>query len=166
MFPIRTVFPNRTGVARPFDELREEFDRLWTSMTSAPALSPWPAAPTVATPPAVNVAESADAITIEAEVPGLDAGDVDISATAEEVVLKGTRPALAAEAGGNGDGEPARRVTWHRRERSVGSFERRVALPVAIDSERVVARLVDGVLTVTCPKSALAQPRKVEVRTT
>jgi HSP20 family molecular chaperone IbpA len=113
MFPIRTVFPNRTGVARPFDELREEFDRLWTSMTSAPALSPWPAAPTVATPPAVNVAESADAITIEAEVPGLDAGDVDISATAEEVVLKGTRPARADHeaTGGNGDGEPTRRVT-------------------------------------------------------
>lgn len=161
------MLPIRTGFARPFDELRDEFDRLWTTITSPPAVAPWPSAPAVAAAPAVNVAESEDAITIEAEVPGLDAGDVEISATAEEVVLKGTRPARPGDAvtGGNGDGEPARRVTWHRRERSDGSFERRIALPVPIDAERVAARLVDGVLTVTCPKSAQAQPRRVEVTT-
>ena len=33
------MIPIRTGVARPFDELREEFDRLWTSIT-APPVSP------------------------------------------------------------------------------------------------------------------------------
>ena len=39
-------------------------------------------------------------------------------------------------------------------------------MPVAIDASRVEARLVNGVLTVTCPKSMQAQPRKVEIRTT
>jgi HSP20 family protein len=159
------MLPNRTGLARPFDELREEFDRLWSTLRSVPPRTTWPTDPGVVASPAVNVAESEDAITIEAEVPGLDAGDVEIAATAEEVVLKGTRVVRDGEAGGNGDGEPAQRVTWHRRERSDRAFERRIVLPVPIDTERVTARLTDGVLTVTCPKSAQAQPRKVEVRT-
>ncbi|MFM7041749.1 MAG: Hsp20/alpha crystallin family protein [Planctomycetaceae bacterium] len=57
-------------------------------------------------------------------------------------------------------------AAWHRRERLAGGFERRIALPVTIDASRVEARLVNGVLTVTCPKSMQAQPRKVEIRTT
>jgi HSP20 family molecular chaperone IbpA len=36
---------------------------------------------------------------------------------------------------------------------------------VAVDAARVDARLVDGVLTITCPKAAECRPRKVEVRT-
>ena len=56
-------------------------------------------------------------------------------------------------------------MTWHRRERGTGGFERRLVLPVAVDAGRVEAKLVDGVLTVTCPKAPERQPHKVTVRT-
>lgn len=154
----------RSGFAHPFEELREEFDRLWSSLTTTPTLrAGWGAASGGL--PLVNVAESDDAVTIEAEVPGLDGGDIDIAATAEELVLKGSRRGSAPDGadGGSSAGNP---VTWHRRERLAGGFERRITMPVAIDSERVEARLVNGVLTVMCPKSREAQPRKVEIRTT
>jgi HSP20 family protein len=157
----------RAGFALPLEELRDELDRLWTSLTAAPPLHGWGVRPDGAFP-AVNVRESAEAVTIEAELPGLDAGDVDISVTGEELVLKGSRPSLEASqpGGGSGDGEQAAdaQVTWHRRERGSGAFERRIPLPVAVDAARVEARLVNGVLTVTCPKAAEAQPRRVEVR--
>lgn len=157
----------RPGSVHPFEELREEFDRLWSSFTSAQPVRAWATGSTTAAFPAVNVAESDEALVIEAELPGLDVGDVDISATADELVVKGVRkeasPAVAA-GDGNGAGGSGSPVTWHRRERMGGAFERRLALPVAIDAARVEARLTDGVLTVTCPKSAQAQPRKVQVQ--
>ena len=155
-----------------FEELRDELDRVWNTITTAPPLQNW-APRQAAAFPAVNVRETDDAITVEAELPGLDAGDVDISVADDELVLKGSRegsregsrpecPAPEAEAG---DGERKPTVTWHRRERGTGPFERRITLPMAVDASRVEARLVDGVLTVTCPKAPQCQPRKVEVRT-
>ena len=84
-------------------------------------------------------------------------------------MLKGARPELehpadtSAPAGkGNGERKPA--VTWHRRERGAGGFERRLTLPTAVDAGRVEAKLVDGVLTITCPKAPERQPHKVAVR--
>lgn len=153
----------RPGFAVPFEELRDEFDRLWTSLTAAPPLHGWGVRPAEGVFPAVNVRETPDAVTVEAELPGLDAGDVEITVAGDELLLKGSRPAAGPAAGG--DGEQGARVTWHRRERGSGAFERRIPLPVAVDASRVEARLVDGVLTVSCPKAAECQPRKVEVRT-
>ena len=141
------------GFAYPLDELRDELDWLWTSLTAAPPLHGWGVRPGSDVFPAVNVSESDDCITIEAELPGLDAGDVDIAVSGEELVLKGARP------------EPDKAGTWHRRERGAGSFERRLTLPVAVDASRVEAKLVDGVLTITCPKAPERQPHKITVRT-
>lgn len=164
---------SRTGFAYPIDEFRDELDRLWNSLTASPPLQGWDARqgsalfPAVSAPfPAVNISETDDCITVEAELPGLAAADVDIAATGEELVLKGTRPEphLPAEADdGPGNGERRKAVTWHRRERGTGSFERRLTLPVAVDSARVEAKLVDGVLTITCPKAPESQPHKVAV---
>ena len=156
----------RTGFAHPLDELRDELDRLWTTLTAAPPLHGWGVRPRKGEFPAVNVAETAESITIEAEVPGLDAGDVDVAVTGDEIVLKGSRPVADTSAGVAEPEAGAGRtgVTWHRRERGSGGFERRLTLPVAVDASRVEAKLVDGVLTITCPKAAEKQPRKVSVR--
>ena len=177
------------GFAYPLDELRDELDRLWTSLTAAPPLHGWGVRPGSDVFPAVNVSESDDCVTIEAELPGLDANDVDIAVSGEELVLKGARPEphqttepatskpMTAETGApdgqgtsgqgtsrQGNGERQKAVTWHRRERGTGSFERRISLPVAVDASRVEAKLVGGVLTITCPKAAERQPHKVKVR--
>jgi HSP20 family protein len=153
----------RAGFALPLEELRDEMDRLWSSLTAAPPLHGWGHRSDGAAFPAVNVRESAEAVTVEAEVPGLDTADVDITVTGEELVLIGKRPGpeQTAAGGGPGGGE---KVVWHRRERGVGGFERRIPMPALVDAAGVTARLVDGVLTVTCPKAVEAQPRRVEVR--
>lgn len=151
-----------------FEELRDELDRVWNTITAGPPRQTWAPRQTAAFP-AVNVLETDDAITVEAELPGLDAGDVDISVADDELILKGSRersgPECPAPEAETGDGERKPTVTWHRRERGTGGFERRITLPMAVDAGRVEARLIDGVLTVTCPKAPQCQPRKVEVRT-
>lgn len=153
----------RPGFALPFDELREELDRFLTTLTAAPPLQDWGGRPGEGVFPAVNVSESADAFTIEAELPGLDSADVEITVHDDEVVLKGSRPSAPAEEPRAEAIEPKDRVTWHRRERGHGAFERRLTLPTTVDASRVEARLVQGVLTVTCPKTAARRPRKVPV---
>jgi HSP20 family protein len=169
VFPEEHAMPvHRAGFQLPFqfpaplEELREEFDRLWNSLSAAPPLHGWGARATEGLFPAVNVRETDAAFVIEAELPGLDAADVDISASGTEVVLKGSRPEATAEVrAGNGEQQPA---TWHRRERGTGGFERRLTLPTAIDAGGVEAALVNGVLTVTCPKAPECRPRKIDVR--
>lgn len=164
----------RAGFALPLEELRDEMDRLWTSLTAAPPLHGWGTEQRTGVFPAVNMRDRDDAIVVEAELPGLDVGDIDINVTADEIILKGRRPEAAQgrrpePTGRAGNGEAAEgdatKVTWLRRERGTGAFERRLSLPVAVDASLVEAQLVDGVLTVTCPKAPESQPHKVTVRT-
>lgn len=152
---MRTTFPR--GFARPFDELREELDRLWAPLTAAPPLHGW-GVTTRGVFPAVNVAENADAVVVEAELPGLSAEQIDVSVAGDELVISGSRHDADVDAG------EASGQTWHRRERGTGRFERRVSLPAAVDPEQVEARLANGVLTVTCSKAAEAKPRRIAVR--
>ena len=165
----------RAGFGLPLDELRDEIDRLWTSLVTAPPLHGWGARQAQGTFPAVNVRETDDALVVEAELPGLDASAVDVSVSGDELVLTGSRPGGQPADGGECNGgscdtgapprdAEGRKVVWHLRERGTGSFERRIPLPVPVDAGRVEARLVDGVLSVTCPKLAECQPRKVQVR--
>jgi HSP20 family protein len=149
----------RRGLSRPLDELREELDRLWAPLTAAAPLHGWGTMARGAAFPAVNLSESDDTILVEAELPGLASDALEVSVTGEELVISGSRP----ETGG-GDGEGEARPVWHRRERGTGSFERRLTLPAAVDADRVEARLVDGVLRITCPKAAEAKPRKISVQ--
>ena len=100
----------RAGFALPFEELRDEFDRLWTSLTTAPPLHGWGVRPEGVFP-AVNVRETADAITVEAELPGLEAGDVEISVIGAELALRGARPQAEGKPAGNGD-PAAEQVVW------------------------------------------------------
>ena len=159
----RAGFPLNLGPQ--FEELRDEIDRVWSTLTAPPPLHGWGVRAAGESFPAVNVHETDDAVVVEAELPGLDAGDVDIAVADDELVLKGARPEQPAPEAASGDGERKPTVTWHRRERGTGNFERRIPLPMAVDAGRVEARLVNGVLTVTCPKAPQCQPRKVEVRT-
>jgi len=56
-------------------------------------------------------------------------------------------------------------VSYHRKERAEGSFNRTVTLPAEVDAERVEARYADGILTLTLPKAEEAKPRQITVRT-
>ncbi len=103
--------------------------------------------------PAVNLWETDEVIHAEAEVPGLRLDDVEILVKGNELTLKGERKAEQQEG-----------VTYHRRERSYGSFSGVIQLPVEIDTDAVEANLENGVLTITMPKAASVRPRKIEVK--
>lgn len=102
--------------------------------------------------PPVDLQELADRYVVIAEVPGLRRADIEIRLQDGRLTISGVR----------GD----RRVPceqFHRVERGHGAFSRTFQLPVPVDSERVIADLRDGVLTIACPKTPEAMTRRIEI---
>lgn len=102
--------------------------------------------------PALNLSEDKDNYYVRAEIPGLEAGDLDIQANGKSLSISGeVRP--------NAD----ENVKYHRRERQTGKFSRILNLPDAIDLDKINAGLNNGILTVTLPKSEALKPRQITV---
>lgn len=142
----------RTGVAHPFQQARDEVDRLFNEFVGR-----WPArngGRFNLTPlfPAVNVWQNEDELFAEAEIPGVKSDDLDVSVVGNELTIKGTRQSVEQQ-----------QAAYHRRERGAGSFARVIRLPVEVDGEKVQASLRDGVLTITLPKAEAAKPRRISV---
>jgi HSP20 family protein len=134
----------------PVYQLRDDLDRMLTGV-----FGPWAEGVLLGTgrgQPAVNMWEASEAVLVELEVPGLKADQVEISVVGNQLSLRVDRPELKQEG-----------VTYHRRERPIGSFTRVLRLPVEVDADRVEAELRDGVLTITLPKAESAKPRKIAV---
>lgn len=159
------MFLRRMNPTLPFGDLRREIDRLFDDF-GAPFAG---ALPTRAESfPAVNVWDNADAIFVEAEVPGLKMSDLELTVIGNELSIRGERkPCCNDGATGRSDARQscsAEPITVHRRERGAGPFTRFVTLPVPVETSRVEAVLRDGVLTVTLPKAAEAKPRRIAVQ--
>jgi HSP20 family protein len=137
----------------PFHQLRSEVDRLLTGFLGPTADGFLPGV--FRGQPAVNVWEQQDSLKVEMELPGVKSEQLDISVAGSELTIKVNRPDVDQEG-----------VTYHRRERPVGTFSRMVPLPTDVDADHVEADLRDGVLTITLPKAESAKPRKINVTAT
>ena len=148
-FNDRGAFP-LFGASRqyPVSTLRRELDRLFGDLERAPSFG----APYA---PAFNFEDTGEALQLRAEVPGLTEKDIDINVTANVVTVKASRKVDAPEG-----------YTAHRRERQSFSFTRSYELPTRVDPDKVQASLKQGVLTLTLPKVAEVQPKKVTVTAT
>ena len=104
--------------------------------------------------PLMNVTEDQDGFYARAELPGIDAKDLDISITADSLSISGER---RIEEGGEG-------AMYHRRERRPGSFSRVITLPSRVDTGKVEAKSVDGVLTIVLPKAQEAKAKQITVK--
>jgi HSP20 family protein len=140
---------------RPFREvtrLRNEMDRLWDDYFGPgrrafrPLEEAWM--------PAVDVAEAADKITVKAEIPGMEAKDIEISMVGDTLSIKGEKKSEREEKDEN----------YHMVERTYGSFNRTMKLPAAVDPDKVEATYKNGVLTVTLPKQEEVKPKAIEIK--
>jgi HSP20 family protein len=104
--------------------------------------------------PLINLTENPDNFYVRAELPGMKAEDLDIQVVQRNLTITGERKILS-------EGE---NVRYHRREREAGKFSRVIVLPGDIDAERVDAKMVDGLLTVTLPKPEAAKPRQIAIK--
>jgi len=105
--------------------------------------------------PLVNVTEDSDNYFIRAEIPGVKADEVDISITSDTISISGERKIPTEEEG----------AKYHRREREAGKFSRILSLPGQINTQKVEAKGIDGILTVILPKAEIAKPKQITVKT-
>ncbi|MCD6364284.1 MAG: Hsp20/alpha crystallin family protein [Planctomycetes bacterium] len=104
--------------------------------------------------PAIDVTQNDEAFVITAEVPGLSADDIKLSAEDNTLTIAGEKK----------DSQEHREQNHCIVERRFGSFERKISLPSDIDSDNIQAECKDGVLTVMLGKAAGAKVIHVPVR--
>jgi HSP20 family protein len=104
--------------------------------------------------PLVNISEDRDHIMVRAELPGVQAADLEITLQDNSLILRGERKIPAED----------KQVNYHRRERESGFFRRIVALPAMVRGDNVEATCKDGILTIKMAKPEEVKPRKIEVK--
>ena len=152
---------------QPFAALRSEVDRLFDnflgnaeSIGATRGLSaPKPFVPSQGefgrAVPAIDLVEAEKEFRIKAELPGMDAKDVELSLSEDMLTIKGEKKEEREEKAEN----------YHLSERNFGSFSRSFQLPRNVDRERIEATFDKGVLTVSLPKKAeaVASQRKINI---
>lgn len=108
--------------------------------------------------PAIDVVEKKDAYVLYAELPGVDASQVNISFEQNVLTISGTKRSTLEPAN---DGE----LRVYAAERVMGGFERSMRLPEFVDGDKISAEYTNGLLIVTVPKAQAAQPRRIEIKT-
>lgn len=135
------------SIWREMDDLQREMNRLFADYFPSRLRS-------AAGYPAMNVWADEESVLITAEVPGLNAKDIDISILGDTLTLSGSRSADVIP-------EEAR---THRRERGYGKFNRSIQLPFTVDVKKVEARFKNGVLNITLPRAEADKPKKIAVK--
>ena len=130
------------------EDLNRVFRRNWLS-----AMGDRSAADAGTWAPAVDIYETGDSLTVEAELPGIDPKDIEVSVDEGVLTLKGERK-LEKE---------VKEENYHRIERAYGVFQRSVRLPSDVDADSVKAYYDSGVLRVTVPKVEPKKPKSVPV---
>ena len=143
----------------PFRELRslqDEMNRLFSSSFSRGNAGEGDQIMRGAWNPSVDIFENQNQIVLEAELPGMNAEDVNISIENNVLTLHGERRFEKKDEGDN----------FHRVERSYGSFTRSFTLPPTVSSENANAEFNNGVLRLTLAKREEAKPRRIEIKAT
>ena len=104
--------------------------------------------------PSLDVSETDKEITVQAELPGVDPQDLDITVTADRITISGEKRETVERSEKN----------YHHKEIRSGKFSRTISLPPGVDTDNVAADHKNGVLTVRIKKSEAVTARKISVQ--
>ncbi len=141
------------GAFSEFDEVRGYMERVWERLTGGRS-GPPRFRPAVIEPPA-DVYETADAVVVVIEIPGLRGPEVELSIADGELVVRGEKSGR--------DCLDQRERVYTQMEIARGPFECRVPLPVAVDGQGSSLRYEDGLLEITLPKRQTVTFRRIRV---
>jgi HSP20 family protein len=129
---------------REMDLVRHQLNQLFNEMQAEPQTD-WR--------PAVELQDAGEQLIVRAQIPGLDAKDLDIQVAQDAVSIRGERR-QESKTETNG---------VVKSEFRYGTFHRVVALPVAVQNNQVRAEYKDGILTLTLPKLEEVRNKVVKV---
>jgi HSP20 family protein len=134
-----------------FASLRKEMDRLFErvgdwDLPEMRTFGDWT--------PSLDISETKDALTVKAEIPGIDSKDISVSLDGQVLTIKGEKKHEKEE----------KDEQYYRTERAYGAFARTVRLPTSVDASKVTASYKNGLLTVTMPKAPGAKGNLIPVK--
>ncbi len=103
--------------------------------------------------PTVDISETKDEVIVKAEVPGMTKEDISVFLQDNVLTLRGEKKQEKEE----------KDKTFHRVERSYGSFVRSFTLPTLVQADKVKAAYKVGVLQITLPKAEEVKPKEILV---
>ncbi|HTW34405.1 MAG TPA: Hsp20/alpha crystallin family protein [Rhizomicrobium sp.] len=130
-----------------FSALNKEIGQVFDDMgfsTTQPGRNP---------APRMSVSETENFVEIEAELPGVEANDVDVELNDDVLTIKGEKKL-------NYNGQ---QKDYYYQERAVGKFARSITLPFEPDPKTVKTAFAKGVLTITLPKAAGVKHQTVKI---
>ena len=104
--------------------------------------------------PSINISETETDVIIQAEIPGVDPEDLDVSLIENIMTIRGeTREAQVRES-----------ENVHTMERRYGKFSRTLQLPCKVLIDDIKATYKKGILTISMPKCKPEAAREVKIR--
>ena len=103
--------------------------------------------------PRFDVKETKDAYVIQADLPGVQDQELEVSLSGNLLTVSGRREEQHSDEGDS----------YYAMERSYGDFVRSFTMPDGVDADGVSADLKQGVLTVRLPKKPDAQPKRISI---
>ncbi|MTV15463.1 MULTISPECIES: Hsp20/alpha crystallin family protein [Bradyrhizobium] len=162
--PIKTESTSAAQPAKnwqPFETLRNQIDRLFHDFQSGFLQAPsyrslldmepfWRRDLGFSVTPAIDIVEKEKAFEITAELPGLDAKNIDLQLSDDVLTIKGEKQ----------DEKEEKTKDRYVSERRYGSFRRSLQIPGSVDADKIEATFRNGILTVSLPKSPEVQKQK------
>ena len=102
---------------------------------------------------AIDVYHTSSEVVLKAPIAGVRQEDLEVTITDDHITIKGERH----------DTQNGTIESYLVQECYWGSFSRTYDFPVSVDSDNATAKLVDGILTISIPKTAKARSRTLSV---
>lgn len=104
--------------------------------------------------PEINLWVGENDLIVTSEIPGVDPGRIDLSIKGDKLTISGSRQ----------QPELKESETYHRQERSHGSFSKEIYLPFRVDTGRVEAEYEKGILILKLPRHEEDKSKKIEIK--
>jgi len=132
-------------------QLREQVNRLFEQNLARTGREP---VSTRTWAPVVDIEETADALVLHAELPGIKPEEIAIQIESDTLTIRGERK-LEQEANDR---------QYVRIERAYGAFMRTFTLGVPVKQAEVKASYHDGVLEIILPKAEEVKPKQIQIQ--
>jgi HSP20 family protein len=139
---------------RPFGELtslRREMDNLWNRFLGQTAL---PRFASDEWQPSVDISETKDKLLVTAELPGMDAEDINVTISGDILTIKGEKK----------QEKESKDEHYYCSESYYGNFQRTIKLPVNIKPDKVNATFEKGILQIALAKTEEAKKKEIEIK--
>jgi HSP20 family protein len=133
------------------NKLRRDMERLFTRYRSDFGIELLPSEEDVGL--VFDLSETNDKLILKVDLPGVDAKDLEISISGNQLTLKGSRQEETVKESGR----------YHTVERKFGSFSRTFNIPCKVMVDDIQATLREGVLEIVMPKCGMEEPKGIKI---